>query len=156
MFKLCTLLLLLLQQRLRSQSLEWSQMWNTCTFSQHPVVSSHFRRIFICFLYHFYSVFQLSSDDMRWKKKKTPSMNTWGKYLNKTHVRVFLLEKWHFLHTHLQTSLCIFSITFIENPLKQTHECALVRYQSVADHDDDVGINLHVLQECLSVFVGVF
>lgn len=31
-----------------------------------------------------------------------------------------------FTHTHLQTSLCIFSITFIENPLKQTHECVML------------------------------
>lgn len=156
-------MLLLLQQRLFCHItyikivLEWSQMWNTCTFSQRLVVwvclffslSECFRRIFICFL-----------EQLLMKKQKPCILegNIFTKHMFVSFsifLRSLCWKVTFFVpHIHLQTSLCILKSTFIENPLKHTHEHkqGLSCHQSVTDHDDDVGINLHVSQECLFMY----
>lgn len=80
MFKLCTLLCYYYyyyynKDCSHSQPLDWSQIWNTCTFSQHPVVSCLtgfvYRRIFICFsLTLFFVVVALW-----WKKEQEQEHN---------------------------------------------------------------------------------
>lgn len=132
------MLLLLLQQRLFTFTIIGLKpnMEHMYLFPTPCRVVSHWLCIQEDFYLFFSNTFFFVALIKKKNRNKNTTMNTWGKYFRKTHVRVFLfflvpcwkvtshiqpLAHTHPLtHTHLQTSLCILNISFIENPLKQT------------------------------------